>query len=149
MKTLIRNIALIISHVLFSFIVCGQSPVNNDNIYDFNEGRETSIKNLTSFTYKVIEKKVYFKLLVRNLSEDCVFVVERSVEDNDYKAVAIKMGKADNNNVDLLYCFQDTLDIDSDKAYYRLKQVFETSGTFLSEAYVVENEPYYYLADYK
>ncbi|HBF88896.1 MAG TPA: hypothetical protein DDX39_09670 [Bacteroidales bacterium] len=148
MNKIINIISLLALVIVATFTYAQNSP-NESILYKFEDEVPTDIKNVKSFTYTVIDKKIFFKLVVNKLNEDCVFVIERSESNNDFSPIAMKMGKADTNNINLLYCFSDTLNFESEKAYYRLKQVFETSGVYLSDIHVVENEPYYYLADYK
>ena len=135
--------------MILSVSVFGQNAEKNQKSQNFDKQFTSDINGLTNFTYKVVEKKVYFNLTVKNLKEDCVFVIERSVNGDTYKSVALKMGRANDKNIDLLYCFQDSLNFESDKANYRLKQVFETAGTYFTESYTIKNDQYFFLADYK
>lgn len=149
MKTIILKTANTLLIILFSASVFSQNLEDKTETQNFQSQYTTDINGLSNFSYKVVDKKVYFNFTVKNLKNDCVFVIERSTNGDKFKSVALKMGRANDKNINILYCFQDSINFEEQNAQYRLKQVFETEGTFYSETYTIKNDQYYFLADYK
>ncbi len=74
--------------------------------------------------------KVYFNWVVKANSSDCLYVVERSTDGNEYEPVGLKEGIG--SPLELLYSWVDAKPV-SGTAYYRIKQI-DNDGKLVAEA---------------
>jgi hypothetical protein len=74
--------------------------------------------------------KVYLNWVSKANSNDCVYVIERSVDGVEYEPVGLKEGIG--SPVELLYSWVDTKPV-TGTAHYRIKQVND-QGTMVSQA---------------
>ncbi|MCX6291130.1 MAG: hypothetical protein NT126_05140 [Bacteroidetes bacterium] len=74
--------------------------------------------------------KVYFNWIVKANSDDCLYVIERSTDGNEYEPVGLKEGIG--SPLELLYSWVDTKPV-SGTAYYRIKQI-DNDGKLVSQA---------------
>jgi len=54
-----------------------------------------------------IEGKVHVTWEITGLTKDCLFFVQRSVNDGDYETIDVKKGVAGEANVTVQYCYVD------------------------------------------
>jgi hypothetical protein len=73
--------------------------------------------------------KVYFNWIVKANSEDCIYVIERSADGNEYEPVGLKEGIG--SPLELLYSWVDSKPT-SGTAYYRIKQI-DSNGSVVSQ----------------
>jgi hypothetical protein len=64
--------------------------------------------------------KVYFNWIVKANSTDCIYVIERSVDGNEYEPVGLKEGIA--SPLELLYSWVDAKPVNG-TVYYKIKQI--------------------------
>ncbi len=74
--------------------------------------------------------KVYFNWIVKANSDDCIYVIERSGDGNEYEPVGLKEGIG--SPLELLYSWVDTKPVNG-TAYYRIKQI-DNDGKLVSQA---------------
>ncbi len=74
--------------------------------------------------------KVYFNWIVKANSEDCIYVIERSTDGNEYEPVGLKEGIG--SPLELLYSWVDTKPANG-TAHYRIKQI-DNDGKLVSQA---------------
>ena len=93
---------------------------------------EISNKNLVSFSAKKIKNTIYFKWSAKNECEEGLYILERSIDNKNYEAVAYKLGKAVSIDAPILYCQQVEAKNDI-TAYFRLSKVYEDGRYYYSE----------------
>ena len=64
--------------------------------------------------------KVYYNWIVKANSPDCIYVVERSADGNEYEPVGLKEGIG--SPLELLYSWVDTKPVNG-TAFYKIKQI--------------------------
>jgi hypothetical protein len=74
--------------------------------------------------------KVYFNWVVKANSADCLYVIERSSDGNEYEPVGLKEGIG--SPLELLYSWVDSKPV-TGTAYYRVKQI-DNDGKLVAEA---------------
>jgi hypothetical protein len=74
--------------------------------------------------------KVYLNWIAKSNSIDCIYVIERSVDGNDYEPVGLKEGIG--SKVELLYSWVDTKP-GNGAIHYRIKQINE-EGNLVAQA---------------
>src|SRR6185369_12039867 len=74
--------------------------------------------------------KVYYNWIVKANSADCIYVIERSADGNEYEPVGLKEGIG--SPLELLYSWVDTKPING-TAYYKIKQV-DNNGKMVAQA---------------
>jgi hypothetical protein len=74
--------------------------------------------------------KVYFNWVVKANSSDCLYVIERSTDGNEYEPVGLKEGIG--SPLELLYSWVDAKPV-TGNAYYRVKQI-DNDGKLVAEA---------------
>ena len=74
--------------------------------------------------------KVYFNWVVKANSSDCLYVIERSKDGNEYEPVGLKEGIG--SPLELLYSWVDAKPV-TGTAYYRIKQI-DNDGKLVAEA---------------
>jgi len=74
--------------------------------------------------------KVYFNWIVKANSDDCIYVIERSADGNEFEPVGLKEGIG--SPLELLYSWVDTKPL-SGTAHYRIKQI-DNDGKLVSQA---------------
>jgi len=74
--------------------------------------------------------KVYFNWVVKANSSDCLYVIERSTDGNEYEPVGLKEGIG--SPLELLYSWVDAKPVPG-TAYYRIKQI-DNDGKLVAEA---------------
>ncbi len=74
--------------------------------------------------------KVYFNWVVKANSSDCLYVIERSPDGNEYEPVGLKEGIG--SPLELLYSWVDAKPV-TGTAFYRIKQI-DNDGKLVAEA---------------
>jgi hypothetical protein len=74
--------------------------------------------------------KVYLNWVAKSNSNDCIYVIERSVDGTEYEPVGLKEGIG--SPLELLYSWVDTKPI-SGTAQYRIKQI-DNEGKLVAQA---------------
>jgi hypothetical protein len=74
--------------------------------------------------------KVYINWVAKGNSSDCIYVVERSVDGNEFEPVGLKEGIG--SPLELLYSWVDTKPV-SGTAHYRIKQI-DNEGHLVAQA---------------
>ena len=64
--------------------------------------------------------KVYYNWIVKANSPDCIYVIERSADGNEFEPVGLKEGSG--SPLELLYSWVDTKPVNG-TAYYKIKQI--------------------------
>lgn len=74
--------------------------------------------------------KVYLNWVAKSNSDDCIYVIERSVDGNEYEPVGLKEGIG--SPLELLYSWVDSKPVNG-TAHYRIKQI-SNEGTLVAQA---------------
>lgn len=74
--------------------------------------------------------KVYINWVAKGNSNDCIYVIERSIDGNEFEPVGLKEGIG--SPLELLYSWVDTKPI-SGTAHYRIKQI-DNEGRLVAQA---------------
>ena len=74
--------------------------------------------------------KVYLNWVAKGNSNDCIYVIERSVDGNEFEPIGLKEGIG--SPLELLYSWVDTKPI-SGSAQYRIKQI-DNEGRLVAQA---------------
>ncbi|MFM7217943.1 MAG: hypothetical protein ACKO1U_08000 [Bacteroidota bacterium] len=74
--------------------------------------------------------KVYLNWVSKSNSVDCIYVIERSTDGNEYEPVGLKEGIG--SPMELLYSWVDTKPVNG-TAYYRIKQIND-EGSLVAQA---------------
>lgn len=101
----------------------------------FGQGPASAVKNsgkleFVKETLVYNSGKVYFNWVVKANSEDCIYVIERSVDGNEYEPVGLKEGIG--SPLELLYSWVDTKPV-SGTVQYRIKQI-DNDGKLVAQA---------------
>ena len=130
--TLLREIILMI---LFSLALSafGQR-VQEDEQYSFGN-KNVDEYELTSFKCRSVEGKVYIMWIVLEPSNECIYVLERSGNNELYKPIQVFKGSKSPNKIELLNSFIDNKPLDG-TSYYRVRRVTK-ENKITSNAYVV------------
>jgi hypothetical protein len=128
------NLFMLFSMIMISFSQCvsAQGPLKSENIVFTNN---TDQIHITSCTMISVQEKNYLKWTVKGEKENTIYVVERSINGNEFESIGIKKGYASPENFQILYCFTD----DNPSALtcsYRIKQIHSDGFVQLSN---VEN----------
>ncbi|OFX17125.1 MAG: hypothetical protein A2033_09605 [Bacteroidetes bacterium GWA2_31_9] len=144
MKTIATIFLIAISGFLFS-----QNKIENDEkIISTGTENENYIASLTSFDLKFVENKLYFNWTVKGESKDCLYIMEKSIDNKKFSRVGIIIGVGvPNDKIDILYCYNDT-NLSLNISYYRIKQLYENGKIRYSDTKVFENPTMQYVADY-
>ncbi|OFX52082.1 MAG: hypothetical protein A2046_06050 [Bacteroidetes bacterium GWA2_30_7] len=143
MKTTATLILLAISGLLFSQKV----PESNGSIVSTFNKDENYITSLTSFELNLFENQLYFKWTVKAETKDCLYIMEKSVDNQAFSRIGIIKGiGVPNENIDILYCFKDS-NINQNTSYYRIKQLYESGIIRYSDTKVFENPSIQYVVD--
>ena len=94
----------------------------NENSLIKVETKSKPISTLVSFTAQLCNKTVYLNWVVNGQKEDCIYIIQRSANDIDFKTIGYINGIGVPINIDILSCFKDTKPLSS-KAYYRIATV--------------------------
>jgi hypothetical protein len=74
--------------------------------------------------------KVYLNWVAKGNSNDCIYVIERSIDGNEYEPVGLKEGIG--SQLELLYSWVDTKPV-TGTAHYRIKQI-DNEGKLVAQA---------------
>jgi hypothetical protein len=74
--------------------------------------------------------KVYLNWVAKGNSSDCIYVIERSVDGNEFEPVGLKEGIG--SPLELLYSWVDTKPVNG-TAHYRIKQI-DNEGHLVAQA---------------
>lgn len=144
MKTIATIFLIVISELIFS----QNRAENNKPIITNNVNDDTYISSLTSFELKFVENNLYFNWTVKGETNDCLYIMEKSTDNNKFSRVGIIIGVGvTNENIDILYCFKDT-NVTQNNSYYRIKQLYESGKIRYSDTKVFENPSFQYVADF-
>lgn len=144
MKTIATIFLIVISELIFS----QNRAENNKPIITNNVNDDTYISSLTSFELKFVENNLYFNWTVKGETNDCLYIMEKSTDNNKFSRVGIITGVGvTNENIDILYCFKDT-NVTQNNSYYRIKQLYESGIIRYSDTKVFENPSFQYVADF-
>jgi outer membrane protein OmpA-like peptidoglycan-associated protein len=89
--------------------------------YSFDE-EPTLPYRFTSFTAKHLEGKTYIMWTVIEPEQHSFFVLERSFDNKTYDPIYTKSGAKSPHNIELLYSYVDSSDLD-DTVYYRVSRI--------------------------
>ena len=103
----------------FSNYASAQGPLKTEStVYTANADQY----HITSCTMKSVQDKNYLKWTVKGEMENTVYVVERSINGNEFESIGVKKGYASPESFQILYCFTD----ENPSCYscsYRIKQI--------------------------
>lgn len=112
----------IVLWVLFSLPFLSYSQqVNNNEKYSF-ERNNWGEYELTSFTCKGLEGKVFIKWTVLESSNECIYVLERSNDNRKFNKIHTVRASKSPNNMELLNSFVDEKPMDG-TSYYRVRRI--------------------------
>ncbi len=131
-KISLRAIILMILFSL-SFITYGQQ-VKIDEQFSF-KNKIASEYELTSFKCKSVKGEVFIIWAVLETSDNCVYILERSIDNKNYEQIySVQSAKSPNNN-QLINSYKDENPLDG-TSYYRVKRISKESE-IASKGYVV------------
>jgi len=100
------NLFMLFSMIMMSFSNCAsaQGPLKTENsIYTANTD-QIHISNCTMIS---VQEKNYLKWTAKGEEENTIYVVERSINGNEFESIGVKKGYASPENFQILYCFTD------------------------------------------
>lgn len=123
--------------MLFSAAVSGFAQQVKENEKFIFENNEVGEYQLTSFKCKNMEGKVYIMWTVIESSNECVYILERSGDNNKYYKMYSEAGSKSPNNIALINSFIDEKPL-SGTSYYRVRRLIQGKETS-SNTYVMNN----------
>lgn len=128
----LREIVLMI---LFNIALsCFGQQVKGNQEYIF-ENTEVTEYELTSFKCTPVEGKVYIIWTVSESSNECVYILERSIDNKKYYRIHSEKGAKSPNGVELINSFIDEKPFNG-TSYYRVRRLTKRNE-MTSNAYVV------------
>ncbi len=130
---LIRNTVCILFFTLLPFISSAQRADESAQ-YDF-EKEIAPVFELKSFTCKSTEGKVYIRWTVIEPSDECMYVVERSLDNKKYSIIHSERSFKSPNGSELLNSFVDDKPLGY-LMYYRIRR-FSSENVIHSKVVIV------------
>jgi len=93
--------------------------------------------NLTSFTVRFLEEKVYVMWVVREPARESLYLLERSTDNVHFKPLFSKQGTQSPSGIELLHCYVDNLPAKG-VSYYRIRR-FSAESSVTGEAVKIVN----------
>lgn len=109
------------------YIGLGLLLLSPENYFGQNKQYLTTVadniqKNVTSFSAKSCEGKVYLNWTTHCIKYDGIYIIERSTDNKNFSLIGLKAGTGCDLNIDLLHCWTDK-NAPEGNVYYRLQWV--------------------------
>ena len=130
----LTGVMTILSATLFA-----QQP--NEKLPLLEEASNNTMRHLVDFDAVQNSGNVYLKWTVKGQTTDCIYLIQRSRNDKDFKIIGTKNGIGCNPDLTILYCF---IDKNPPKGawYYKIKQInLDLSITDTSAKKFIKAEP--------
>jgi len=85
------------------------------------EARITS-ESIVEHSARAIDNKVFLNWKITGLTRDCLFFIQRSVNEDDYETLKVKKGIGGDVSLTVLYCYIDDEQVEG-VVKYRVKQI--------------------------
>ena len=121
---------------MFSLITLTITTINAQSINKKN----SPSKDYFIEYFKAIElnKELYFKFLIQENNNNIAYVLELSVNGNEFKSIKIKEGFKSPNRTPLLYCFSEKI-TDNENSTYRIKRISNDGDIDYSCPIIINN----------
>ncbi|MCC6384710.1 MAG: hypothetical protein IT241_06095 [Bacteroidia bacterium] len=125
--------------VVFMIAMLTVSVAFGQRVYSENPGvtsSSSSTGTITKYTTIYNSGKVFLNWTARNEPADCIYIIERSQDGNDYTSIGVKEGIG--TEIELFYSWMDETPPEG-FAYYRVKKITRDGMQFYSAANAVIN----------
>ncbi len=98
--------------------------------------QEPAMKTLVRFNATYAKGSVYIKWGMKNETQDGIFVLERSFDKQEFKAIGLKQAIGSPLKAEIMYCWIDDQPGNSAHAFYRLS-LYGNDGSLLGIAPII------------